>query len=157
MEDYLLEAQDELKRLEHIIYVSLKYTRTVDVLANALKRLVSTYDLIIEAYLLRAQEEGKIENLPKSPALRANRVIQIYPEDKQLTKYLGFYAYLKVVLKLPHRKREEYRRHVSLIVDHENTTTEIKIDHLMNCEKYIHRFYTYARDSLIGKPEEEEF
>jgi len=155
MEDYLLEAQDELKRLEHIIYVSLKYTRTVDVLANALKRLISTFDLIIEAYLVRAQKEGEIEKLPKSPALRANKVIQIYPDDEQLKNYLIFYAYLKSILKSPHRKREEYRRHVSLIVDHNNATTEIKIDHLINCEKYIHKFFTYTRDSLIGKPEEE--
>ena len=32
MNEYLLEAREELKRLEHILYVSLKYTRTVDVL-----------------------------------------------------------------------------------------------------------------------------
>ena len=157
MEEYLLEAQEELKRLEHIIYVSLKYTRTVDVLANALKRLVGTFDLIIEAYLLKAQEEGKIENLPKSPALRANKVTILFPEDEELKNYLKFYSYMKQVLKSPHRKREEYRRHVSLIVDHEQATTEIKIDHLINCEKYIHRFFNYARDTLVGKPPEEEF
>ena len=157
MEDYLLDAREELKRLEHIIYVSLKYTRTVDVIANALKRLVGTFDLIIEAYLLKAQEEGKIESLPKSPALRATKVVQFFPEDNQLKRYLDFYAYLKLILKSPRRKREEYRRHVSLIVDHDKSTTEIKIDHLINCEKYIHRFFTYSRDTLIGKPEEEEF
>ena len=99
MEDYLLDAREELKRLEHIIYVSLKYTRTVDVIANALKRLVGTFDLIIEAYLLKAQEEGKIESLPKSPALRATKVVQFFPEDNQLKRYLDFYAYLKLILK----------------------------------------------------------
>jgi len=157
MEEYLLEAQEELKRLEHIIYVSLKYTRTVDVLANALNRLVGTFDLIIEAYLLKAQEEGKIEKLPKSPALRANKVTLLFPEDEKMKNYLKFYFYLKRILKSTHRKREEYRRHVSLIVDHEQATTEIKIDHLINCERYIHRFFNYARDTLVGKPPEEEF
>ena len=47
MNESLIEAREELKRLEHIIYVSLKYTRTVDVILNALKRMVSTYDFII--------------------------------------------------------------------------------------------------------------
>ncbi len=157
MEENLLEAREELKRLEHIIYVSLKYTRTVDVIANALKRLISTFDLIIEAYLLDAQEEKDIESLPKSPALRAKRVAQLFPEDEKLKRYLKFYSYLKVILKSPHRKREEYRRHVSLIVDHDNSTTEIKIDHLINCEKYIHNFFKYAKYNLLGEPEEEEF
>ncbi|MEK6899820.1 MAG: hypothetical protein AABX05_01725, partial [Nanoarchaeota archaeon] len=71
MDEYLFEAREELKRLEHIIYVSLKYTRTVDVILNALNRMVSTYDMIIEAFIEKAQQEGKIEIMPKSPALMA--------------------------------------------------------------------------------------
>ena len=78
MNDYLLEAREELKRLEHIIYVTLKYTRTIDVLINALHRLVEIYDLIIEAYLEKAKLEGLIEALPKSPALRATVLIDLY-------------------------------------------------------------------------------
>ena len=34
-DEYLIEAREELNRIEHIIYVSLKYTRTTDVLRNA--------------------------------------------------------------------------------------------------------------------------
>jgi hypothetical protein len=157
MEEQLMEAWEELKRLEHIIYVSLKYTRTVDVLINALNRLVSTYDLIIEAYLKKARLDGKIGDFPKSPALRATKVRELFAEDEQLGHYLTFYAFLKHILKLPnYKKREEYRRHVTFIVELKNSTSEVKIDTLMNCEKYIHRFYRYARDSLLGVPVEEE-
>ena len=97
MNEYLLESREELKRLEHIIYVSLKYTRTVDVIVNALNRMVSTFDLIIEAFLEKAKEEGLITELPKSPALRANRLVELYPEDKELERYLSFYAFLKTL------------------------------------------------------------
>ena len=154
MEELLLEAWEELKRLEHIIYVSLKYTRTVDVLLNALNRLISTYDLIIEAYLEKARAEGKITNFPKSPALRASNARDLFPEDQKLADFITFYAFLKLILKSPHKKREEYRRHVTCITELDHSTSEIKIDTLMNCEKYIHRFYRYARVSLLSEPEE---
>ncbi len=152
MNDYLLEAREELKRLEHIIYVSLKYTRTVDVILNALNRMVSTYDLIIEAFLEKAREQGTIEALPKSPALRSKKVAELFAEDAQLLKYLAFYTYLKTILNMPHQKREEFRRHVTLIVVMENSTTEIKIDNLTNAEKYVHAFLDYAWLQIVGKP-----
>ena len=89
MNEYLLEAKEELKRLEHIIYVSLKYTRTVDVLTNALHRLVGTFDLIIEAFLEKAREEGRLAVLPKSPGLRVTKMREQYPEDKEIARFLS--------------------------------------------------------------------
>ncbi len=156
MNEYLLEAREELKRLEHIIYVSLKYSRTVDVLQNALHRLVSVYDLILEAFLEKAKGEGLINALPKSPAFRATKLLELYPEDIELRKYLAFYSFLKNVLKSPHRKREEYRRHVTLIVDFDKTTAEVDIDSLMNCERFMHLFFSYSWRKIEGKPEDEE-
>ena len=67
MNEDLLEAREELKRLEHIIYVSLKYTRTVDVILNALHRMISTYDFIVEAFLIKAKEDRLLDEMPKSP------------------------------------------------------------------------------------------
>lgn len=156
MNEYLLEAREELKRLEHIIYVSLKYTRTVDVIINALNRMIGMFDVIIEAFLDQAIKDGKLSSLPKSPAFRATKAAELYPDDKEFQKYLFFYSFLKTVLKLPHRKREEYRRHVTLIVELEYATIEMNIDNLMNCEKFVHQFFSYAYQMIEGKPEREE-
>ena len=155
MNEYLLEAREELKRLEHIIYVSLKYSRTVDILINALNRLVSVFDLIIEAFLEQAKEQGRINALPKSPALRATRVMELYPNDAELQKYMTFYGFLKTVLKLPHRKREEYRRHVTMVVDLDKCTAEIDIDNLVNCERFAMQFFSYAWKTIMNLPEED--
>ncbi|MDP3639971.1 MAG: hypothetical protein Q8R53_02090 [Nanoarchaeota archaeon] len=154
MNENLLEARDELKRLEHILYVSLKYTRTVDVLINALHRLVSIFDLIILALLEQAQAEKRLEALPKSPALRGTTLRDLYPEDEQLQRYLTFYLFLRTVLKLPHKKRQEYRRHVTLIVEVDNATAEIDSDNLLNCEKFVHRFLRYAYQKIEGEEKE---
>ncbi|HLC97512.1 MAG TPA: hypothetical protein VJC21_01900 [Candidatus Nanoarchaeia archaeon] len=154
MNENLLEAREELKRLEHILYVSLKYTRTVDVLINALHRLISIFDLIILALLEKAQAEKRLETLPKSPALRGTTLRDIYPEDEQLQRYLSFYLFLRTVLKLPHKKRQEYRRHVTLIVEVDNATAEIDSDNLLNCEKFVHRFLRYGYQKIEGEEKE---
>lgn len=151
MNEYLLAAHEELKRLEHIIYVSLKYTRTVDVIINALNRLVNIFDIIIEGFLIKFQEEGKIESIPKSPALRSLKLSKFFEDDKNFQCYLSFYTFLKNVLKAPHKKREEYRRHVTLIADLGNHTAEIKIDNLTNCEKFVHKFFKYSISLLEPK------
>jgi len=155
MNEYLFEAREELKRLEHIIYVSLKYTRTVDVIIGALNRLINVYDLIIEAFFIKAQKEDPKVILPKSPALRATRLAQMFPEDIDLQKYLAFYGFLKTVLKSPYKRREEFRRHVTLIVDLDKCTAEIDIDNLTSCEKFVHRFYRYALEKIMGIKEED--
>lgn len=156
MNEYLLDAREELKRLEHIIYVSLKYTRTVDIIRNALHRMVSMYDLIVEAFLEKALENHLITSLPKSPALRATTVQELYHDDAELQHYLRFYTFLKTILKLPFDKREEFRRHVSMIVYLNRSTVEINIDNLINCEKFVHNFYNYVYSLFIGKKEDDE-
>lgn len=155
MNEYLFEAREELKRLEHIIYVSLKYTRTVDVIIGALNRLINVYDLIIEGFFIKGQGEDTSLVMPKSPALRATRLQQMFPEDKDLQKYLEFYAFLKTVLKSPYKRREEFRRHVTLVVELDKCTVEIDIDNLTSCEKFVHRFYRYALEKIMGIKEED--
>src|SRR3989344_2330272 len=155
MSENLLEAREELKRLEHIIYVSLKYTRTVDVITNALNRMVSTYDFIIEAFTEKAIEEKKLEGVSKSPALKAKKLAEIYPDDPLIQKNLHFYFSLRNILKSPHQKRQEFRRHVTLVVNFEDSTVEVEIDTLVNCEKFIHAFLNYSQKIIEGTVEED--
>lgn len=155
MNEYLIESREELKRLEHIIYVTLKYTRTGDVLVNALTRLISVYDLIIEAFLEKAKEEGRLAALPKSPALRATHLGELFPEDQELAKYLTFYGFLKTLLKSPHGRREEFRRHVTIIIELDQATAEVDIDSLENYERFAHKFFRYAWGKIVGQREEE--
>lgn len=155
MNEYLLEAKEELKRLEHIIYVSLKYTRTVDVIVNALNRMVSTYDFIVEAFLEKSLEDKKLDSMPKSPALKAKKLAELFPDDPLIQKNLHFYFSLRNILKSPHQKRQEFRRHVTLILALEDSTVEVEIDTLVNCEKFIHNFLTYSQRMIEGIVEED--
>lgn len=51
MREPLFFASQELKRAEHLLYVSLKYTRTADVMQSFIARLVACFDFIIDGLL----------------------------------------------------------------------------------------------------------
>ena len=146
----LITAREGLKRLEHMIYVTLKYTRTVDVIVNTLKRLTDIYELIFDALFLHLMEKGVFATEPKSPALKANRVAEHYHDDPELIKFYTFYKFLKIILNSEHGKREEFRRHVTLVVNLEDSTAEVNIDNLENCEKFAKMFLTHSVD-LVAK------
>ncbi len=154
VEEFLFESREELKRVEHIIYVSLKYTRTTDVLRNALLRFISFFDLLIHSHMIRAKEEGLIDRIPKSPALKANRLAEMHAEDEQFQRFITYYFFLKELLKSNYNKINEYRRHVGMVFDFEKHSVIINIDSLETCEYYAHKFFNYSR-KLLGFSSEE--
>ncbi len=157
MEEHIFEGREELKRVEHIIYVSLKYTRTTDVLNNALMRLVSFYDFMVEGYLIHALENEKISKIAKSPALRAKNLSELYAEDVKFQQYLSFYFFMRELLKRNDFARiNEYRRHVGKVYQNPDRTIVINIDHLEAMEWYAHQFFQYSL-SLLGLKKEEEY
>jgi len=156
MNEYLEEAREELKRVDHIIYVSLKYTRTVDVIRNALLRMVSACDFIVAGILEYNKEQKKIKKLPETPKQRIDVLRDLYKDDKILMNYINFYVFLRELVKTTYKKREEYRRHVTMIADLENQTAEVNIDVLEdNYDKAAKDFITYA-EVLVGEGPVEE-
>src|SRR3989338_4732277 len=109
--EYFEEAKEELKRVDHIIYVSLKYTRTVDIIRNALQRMVSACDLIIEGMLWYHHDKKEIDEIPQSFKERISLVKKLYKDDHKFEIYITFYLSLRDLIKAPFTRREEYRRH----------------------------------------------
>lgn len=155
MNEYLAEAREELKRVDHIIYVSLKYTRTVDVIRNGLNRLVGMFDFLIESLVEYAKKEKKFRQIPKSPRLKVELVREAFAEDERILWYMNFYIFLRDILKAPFDKREEYRRHVTMIAKLWDRTVDVNIDTLEdNLLKIAKEFLEYT-EILLGVREVE--
>ena len=118
------EAKDELKRADHLIYVSLKYTRTCDIILNIFKRLVASYDSAILASLEKSKEQGKTEFIPESKMLRAE---SLYRLKRKFKEHLKLYFFMKKVIVSDFGRREEYRKHVTMLC-HITPDNVIEID-----------------------------
>lgn len=107
------DARDELKRVDHSIYVTLKYTRTTDVIRNTIKRLIDAYKLAINDAMIHAKNRKIITVIPNS-ALEKNQILkQIFKKD--IIPYLELFSLLKKIITLDYKKKEEYRKHVTLV------------------------------------------
>lgn len=148
MNEYLEEAKEELKRVDHIIFVSLKYTRTVDVIRNALHRMVSAFEYIIDGLLLHLQQQGEVEAVPKNPRAKVKMLHQVRSSTPPLQKYLTFYQFLRELCKAPYTRRDEYRRHVTMIAELGNRTAEIDIDLLEDeFDRFAKGFLTFVEEA----------
>lgn len=132
----LERAQQELKRADHLIYVSLKYTRTVDVLKSIIERLITTMDNGLDALLHSAKAEGLVPAVPTLPRLKVEAVKKAYAEHEQLRHYLQFYLLLRKLDKAKFERAQEYRRHVTMKAAVDEHEIEITIDIISD---YFHK------------------
>ena len=150
-DEYLIEAHEELNRIEHIIYVSLKYTRTTDVLRNALLRFISYSDIILELLARKAVDSGHIDRFPRTPMIIAKR-LEDYP-DPEIQRFVHFYQKIRLLLRTEHNSVNEYRRHVGMFYSLPKSCALVNIDSLESLEKFAIHMYRYTR-SLCGYTED---
>ena len=129
LDENMHDAISELKRADHSIAVSLKYTRTVDVIKSIIERLINTISFVFETLIDRAIEEGKIEKTPLVARQKTELIRKLYPEDKFLKEIIDFYFTLRKILKSKFSRRQEFRRHVTMTADlEEGKQIEVTID-----------------------------
>lgn len=144
MENYFEErvhsALEELKRADHLLFVSLKYTRTCDVILNVIARLISAYDLAIKDLLIYAKEEKKLKIIPTSTKEKLNATIKLLgPSSK---KYIKHYELLKTIHTCNDISiREEFRKNITLTAKNKKIT-EVKAETLKE-------YYQTTREFVI--------
>ncbi|MBI3036226.1 hypothetical protein HYY73_00495 [Candidatus Woesearchaeota archaeon] len=153
MKVFLEEAREELKRADHIIYVSLKYTRTVDVIKNLVERLINCLDFVIEKLLDSAVEKKLIAEKPANTGLKCNAVKKAYGE--MFADIVALYVQLRKIGRAEYKKSSEYRRHVTMTATTDEGTFMIDID--KSKELYFKaRQYVEDVEKFLGGGEEEE-
>jgi hypothetical protein len=145
---YFDKGVDELKRVDHLIYVSLKYTRTVDVIKNTINRMIACFDHVIEGLLKVAEDRGQIFEMPSAPGARVNEVKRLYPNDELIKEMLNFYSYLRKVHNAEYEASREFRRHVTMTAKmQDGSIEEVNIDriteHYFKCKQLMVEFRKY--------------
>lgn len=143
----LEDAGEELKRADHLVYVSLKYTRTVDVLLNSLSRMIDAYELLISALLEHAKQEKNLQSIPTSPLERGNIIKQLYPQQ-EIQDNIDLFFLMRKIYRAPHEKEQEYRRHVSLITSIDGREEIINIDIITQYLEFEKKFYGFIVNML---------
>ena len=149
-------AVQELKRVDHLFWVSLKYTRTVDVIKHVIDRLINCIGYGLEALLKYAKEKKLIAAIPENAGLRCELLKKTFPENTELIDYINFYVILRKLSKAEFTIREEFRRHVTMIATiDKGEVVEVSIDTLKQDYDKTRTFIFFVK-KIINEEKDEE-
>lgn len=152
-DESLQSGAQELKRADHSIAVSLKYTRTVDVIKSIVERLINTIGFCLDALLAHAKAQKKIAELPALPRLKVEQVKKLYASDRTITDFCDFYLLLRKIDKARFERAQEYRRHVTMTAYVEDESVEITIDIISDYFERTKEFLNYVSRLIHGSSE----
>ncbi len=156
MNPYLEDAYEELKRADHLLYVSLKYTRTVDIIKSIVERLINLFDFSIEALLSTLKDHEVISSIPKSPGLRASIAFDYYKKEEIMQEFFQFYQHLRAVSRAEFQRSSEFRRHVKMTAMLDTGNVEIDIDKISEYYQRSRIFITLVRKIMAAAENSKE-
>ncbi len=130
-------ALDELKKVDHLVFVTLKYTRTVDIIVGAVERMIATLNFQFEDTLMALREAGKIPEIPAAPVMRTKLLERLFPKDRELKNIIDFYYRLKKISVGEFRKKEEFRKNVALVSKEGEVNIETLKGYVADMKNYI--------------------
>ncbi|MFH0870008.1 MAG: hypothetical protein V1866_03040 [archaeon] len=152
MRESLFDAKEELKRVDHQIYVSLKYTRTVDVLMNCLGRMIDAYACMVDALLKYAVEKKMVKEdfVPITPLEKLSFALELFKDDIML-KNMEFYSLMRKIVKTNPKREQEFRRHVTLRTMVDDKEITVDIDKVTEYYAMMKEFFEWV-EAKINKP-----
>jgi hypothetical protein len=144
------EIIKEKTSADHLLYVSLKYTKTCDVILNLLARWKSLIELSFDAILGRRVEEGKIPTMPTNPKQRIEFVKRYFRKTDTIQEVVPLYIFFKRVPDLKKTREGEFRKNVNLKVFEAGRVTEINMEKLAEYYEIVERFIGEVK-GILGK------
>ena len=110
------EIIKEKTSADHLMYVSLKYTKTCDVILNLLTRWKSLIEISFDAILEKRCEEGKIPCMHATPKERIEFIKKYFVKNEAIQKVIPLYIFFKRIPDLSKTRSGEFRKNVNLKV-----------------------------------------
>jgi len=147
------EAKQELKRADHLIFVSLKYTRTMDVLESTVKRLIGSIEFGMEELLEWLLRRKKIKENPNSYKAKIELMREKFKKDEFIQEMVKFYSFLMRVDRGEHERKNEFRKGVTMTSIDElgDVIDEVNIDKLKDYYLKTVEIIDYVEEYLSKK------
>ena len=145
-ENYI-NATKELIRADHLLYVSLKYSRTVDVILSVVNRLVEACKFgVIAAVETHYADEEELRKHMLGNATQIKAMVEAYPEAAD---FIEHYKYLRKLNKSePKQRLNEFRRHVTLVTDIDGKEVRVKIEDLTSYYERVKEFLKFVNKNI---------
>ena len=135
---------------DHLLYVSLKYTKTCDVIMNLLLRWRKMIDASINEILKQAKKKKKIKNVSENAVGKLEQIKDLFKKDKEFLKVIEFYEMLKKLENLRTERIGEFRKNVALKVFYRGEEMNINLEKLKEYAEMLEKFISTTKHFLLS-------
>jgi len=125
---------------DHLMYVSLKYTKTCDVIINLLIRWRIMIDLGMEHLVEKAKKQKKWKPIPDAPRAMLVQLKRLYESDKVVMETFKLYEMFRDIDSLDKIRENEFRKGVNLKVTYKGEVIDITLDKLKEYSALLEKF-----------------
>jgi hypothetical protein len=135
---------------DHLLYVSLKYTKTCDVIVNLLVRWSNMIETSIEEILKHVKNKKKISEIASSPIGKIEQINKIFKKDKEFLEVIEIYEMFRKIRDLRKERIGEFRKNVTLRVFYKGEEININLDKLKVYAEELEKFISKTKQFLLS-------
>jgi len=130
---------------DHLLYVSLKYTKTCDVIINLLLRWKIMIEFAMDNLVERAKKAKKWKVVPDAPRAKLVQLKKIFVKEEVVMDALNLYELFRDIEGLEKVRESEFRKGVNLRVVYKGETINVNLDMLKEYSEILERFISYLK------------
>jgi len=137
----------EMLSAQHLLYVSLKYTKTCDVILNLIQRWSNMIDLSNTLLLERAKKKKIIKEIPVAPKLRIDLVEKTFHKEELIMDVVRLYIFFRKIAQSELVREHEFRKNVTLrVISEAGNETAIDLDKLKEWQELLEKFINFVKE-----------
>ncbi|PIN88841.1 hypothetical protein COU60_05455 [Candidatus Pacearchaeota archaeon CG10_big_fil_rev_8_21_14_0_10_34_76] len=130
---------------DHLLYVSLKYTKTCDVIINLLLRWKVMIEMAMDHLVEKAKKQKKWRPVPDAPRAKFIQLKRIYEKEPVVMETLQLYEFFRDLEKLDKIRESEFRKGVNLKVNYKGQFVSVNLEKLKEYSDLLERFISYLK------------
>ena len=133
---------------DHLLYVSLKYTKTSEVIMNLILRWTVMIEHGLNQMLVHAKKKKLIKAIPISPKPKIDLLKETFAKEKVVIETIELYEMFRRIDQLQKESEGEFRKNVALKVNYRGEVVKINLDKLKEYAQILERFINYLKQFL---------
>ena len=136
---------------DHLLYVSLKYTKTCDVIKNLILRWRKMIETALEEILKHAKKKKKISSISSNPLGRIEEIKKLFKKDKNFLDVIEMYEMFRKIDELRTERIGEFRKNVALKIFYQGKEINVDLEKLKDYAEKLEKFISTTKQFLLSK------
>jgi hypothetical protein len=135
----------EMKAAQHLLYVSLKYTKTCDVILNLIHRWEHMIEFSLDNMLEKAKKRKMLKEIPVAPKPKIDLALDVFKKEEVVRDTIELYSFFRKINSYKQFREHEFRKNVALRVMADEKEIVIDMEKLKEWQALLENFIKFVR------------